>query len=146
MDVIGLAVGIGVVLNLLLYESIGLTAGGMVVPGYLALFFGQPSRIVATLAVAWVSWLVVARVLERFAIIYGRRRYGLMLLVGMLLGAVLDQAAPFLTVAHFDWRAIGIIAPGLLANEMERQGVWRTLGITLLLAFLTRLALLWWLP
>ena len=45
------AVGIGVLLNLLVYEGIGLTAGGMVAPGYLALFLDQPLRVGATLHV-----------------------------------------------------------------------------------------------
>src|SRR5690606_1252644 len=59
------AVGIGVLLNLLVYEGIGLTAGGMVAPGYLALFLDQPLRVGATLLVATATWLAVAHGLGR---------------------------------------------------------------------------------
>lgn len=139
------AVGVGIVLNLVFYEWFGLSAGGMVVPGYFALFFDAPTRIAGTLLVAVATWLLVARALSRVAILYGRRRHGLMLLVGMVLTDALGRLAPALVATGQDWRAIGVIVPGLLANEMERQGVWQTLAVTLLLAGATRLVLSPWL-
>ncbi|MFO7255450.1 poly-gamma-glutamate biosynthesis protein PgsC [Limnochorda sp.] len=135
------AVGIGVLLNLLVYEGIGLTAGGMVAPGYLALFLDQPLRVGATLLVATATWLAVAYGLGRVVILFGRRRYGAMLVVGMVGSWALARLAPHLAAAGADIRAIGYIVPGLLANEMERQGALPTLAVTLGLAVLTRLAL-----
>ncbi|BAS26298.1 poly-gamma-glutamate biosynthesis protein PgsC [Limnochorda pilosa] len=136
------AVAVGVLLNLLLYEGVGLTAGGMVVPGYLALFLDQPLRVAATLLLAVVTWLVVARGLGRMTILFGRRRYGAMLVVGILGTWALARLAPHVAVAGADVRAIGYIVPGLLANEMERQGVLTTLAATAALAVITRLILL----
>lgn len=135
------AVGIGVLLNLFLYEGAGLTAGGMVVPGYIALFLDQPLRVAATLLLAVVTWLVVARGLGRVMILFGRRRYGAMLVVGLLGTWALARFAPYLNAAGADLRAIGYIVPGLLANEMERQGVLATLAVTAGLAVVTRLLL-----
>ncbi|NMA70871.1 MAG: poly-gamma-glutamate biosynthesis protein PgsC, partial [Firmicutes bacterium] len=90
------AVGIGVLLNLLVYEGIGLTAGGMVAPGYLALFLDQPLRVGATLLVATATWLAVAYGLGRVVILFGRRRYGAMLVVGMVGSWALARLAPHL--------------------------------------------------
>lgn len=113
----------------------------MVVPGYVALFLDQPLRVAATLLLATVTWLVVSKVLGRVMILFGRRRYGAMLVVGMLGTWALAGLAPHLAVSGADVRAIGHIVPGLLANEMERQGVVATLTVTLALAVVTRLIL-----
>lgn len=40
-----LSLGVGLVLTFLFAEITGLVAGGLIVPGYLALYFDQPARI-----------------------------------------------------------------------------------------------------
>ncbi|HEU5169524.1 MAG TPA: poly-gamma-glutamate biosynthesis protein PgsC [Gemmatimonadales bacterium] len=133
------AVGIGVLLNLLVYESIGLTAGGMVVPGYLALFMDQPLRIAVTLAAGLATWAVVSVVLGRWVILFGRRRYGAMLVGGLLATYVFELLSSGAGAAAGEWRVIGYIVPGLLANEIDRQGPLATLAVTLVLAIATRI-------
>src|SRR5690606_23592612 len=105
-NVIETAVGLGVLLNLILFETIGLSAGGMVVPGYLALFWDQPMRIVSTFVLAVVTWILVARVLRRWILLYGRRRYAAMILVGMGLTWLVNTTAPSLLAYTTDWRAV----------------------------------------
>ncbi|RXG66319.1 poly-gamma-glutamate biosynthesis protein PgsC, partial [Candidatus Atribacteria bacterium 1244-E10-H5-B2] len=46
------AIGIGIVVSFAFYEIVGLSPGGIVVPGYIALFLDQPIRILVTLLVA----------------------------------------------------------------------------------------------
>lgn len=46
------AIGIGIIIGFLFYEVVGLSPGGIVVPGYLALFIDQPGRIVLTIGIA----------------------------------------------------------------------------------------------
>ena len=45
------AFGIGIVLGFIFFELTGLAAGGIIVPGYLALFVHEPSRIIMTILV-----------------------------------------------------------------------------------------------
>src|SRR5512143_1729968 len=75
------AIAIGLVLGFFCYEWIGLSAGGFVVPGYLALYWDRPWMIATTLALAFmVYWAVEG--MARIAIVYGRRRFMLSLLTG----------------------------------------------------------------
>ena len=136
------AIGIGLVISLVFSEILGLAAGGMVVPGYIALYLDQPLRIIGTLLAAFGAFLIV-RFLSNFMIIYGRRRLVMVILFGFLLGYVSRQL-PFIRMneeAHA-LQAVGYIIPGLIANWMERQGVIETVTTMLMAGFLVRLLMI----
>lgn len=135
-------VGFGIVLHFAAYELIGYTAGGAVVPGYLALYLDQPWRIAATFVAALIT-LAVVRALQRVTLLYGRRRLAAMLLVGFVVNALLDAATArvgLLPWPRVDARVIGFIVPGLLANDMHAQGVVPTAAVSLAAAVIVRLA------
>lgn len=136
-----LALGIGITLNLLLTEIIGLGSAGLVVPGYLALYLNQPGRLLATWLVAGVTAVIVRFGIGRIIVLYGRRRFGVTVLAGFLMNATLSASLGFLPPEPVDLRAIGFIVPGLIANLILVQGFWSTLGLTFLVAALTRLLL-----
>jgi gamma-polyglutamate biosynthesis protein CapC len=137
-----LAIGIGITVNLLLTELFGLASPGLVVPGYLALYFSQPSRLLATAALAVATWAIVRFGLARLVVLYGRRRFGVTILVGFLLNMLLLRVLRVVPVEGMDLRAIGFIVPGLIANQALAQGMWPTLLLTALAAAVVRLALL----
>ncbi len=127
---IEIAVGIGVTFSLVFHEVFGLAAGGIVVPGYIALNFHRPAMIIGTLLVAFVTWLGI-KVVSQFVFVYGRRRMVLAVLLGFLLGYFSRQ----LWINGFGelrLEAIGYIIPGLIANWMERQGVYKTITTVLM--------------
>ena len=68
------AIGIGIVISFAFYEIVGLSPGGIVVPGYIALFLDQPIRILVTLPVALLTYFSV-KMLSNYIIIYGRHRF-----------------------------------------------------------------------
>ena len=78
---------IGFVLALLWAELADISPGGIIVPGYLALYFDRPLRLLATLAAALLT-LAVYRLLSRHLILFGRRRFILMVLVGALFSQI----------------------------------------------------------
>ena len=51
-ELVRLAILLGVVVSMLFYDRYGVTTGGAVVPGYLALFVSRPSHIVVTVVMA----------------------------------------------------------------------------------------------
>ena len=65
---------LGVVLSILFYELTGFSPAGLIVSGYLALCLQTPARIAYTLFVVLLTW-AAARVLSRWMILYGRRRF-----------------------------------------------------------------------
>ncbi len=147
-----LAIGLGLCVSLLCSEFFGLAAGGLVVPGYLALSVRQPAHVGMTLAVALLTYFIVAA-LAHVLIIYGRRRTALMLLVGFVLGQAASQlpALPFweaalatetAAAAAAEAAVVGHILPGLLALWFDRQGVVETLCAVLTSTALVRLLLM----
>src|SRR5205823_4740662 len=68
-------------------ETLGLAAGGMVVPGYLALMIHEPLRILGTVACALLTFGAL-KLLSRYMLIYGRRRIVVAVLIGFVLGAL----------------------------------------------------------
>ena len=143
---LSVAIGVGLVVSLAFSEMFGLAAGGMVVPGYFALYLNQPLSVAFTMAAAIVTYLIVHS-LSTVVIVYGKRRTVLMILVGYLvrlgfdalpLGLVVTAAAPYGT----DMVVIGFIIPGLIAIWIDRQGMVETLSTLLTAAVVVRLILI----
>jgi poly-gamma-glutamate biosynthesis protein PgsC/CapC len=118
---------IGLVLAFLYIEITGLLPGGIVVPAFLALYLDRPWRVLATFLAAFLA-LGCYKILNRFFLLFGRRRFVLMLLLGAAFGQLLFLLWPHLVPATVDLRVIGGIIPGLLANNLERQKFWPTLA------------------
>lgn len=133
-------VGIGIVISFLFTELTGLSAGGLIVPGYLAFFWSSPSRLAVTLVSALLTSLIV-RLLSRFLIIFGRRRFMLSVLTGYLLGGAIFSLSRLFPLES-DLRVIGYVVPGLIANDMLKQGVLKTVVSVLLVTLFLHLILL----
>src|ERR671936_1853845 len=134
-------VGIGLVATLLFGELFGLAAGGMVVPGYLALQADSPLRFAATIAIGLATLLCV-RLINRVTLLYGRRRFVLTILVGFVLGVILEQLIGWNANSGNEARSIGFVLPGLLGHTMQSQGILVTGAALVLVTVLTRLALI----
>ena len=152
IDILSASIGIGLAVSLLFSEMFGLAAGGMVVPGYIALYLNRPVDIVLTLAAALAAYLIVHS-LSTFIIIYGKRRTVLMIIIGYLVRGVFEQI-PFYAseplyfvsqtfgAAPAEFAVIGYVIPGLIAIWMDRQGVWETLAALVTSAVVVRLVLM----
>jgi poly-gamma-glutamate biosynthesis protein PgsC/CapC len=135
------AIGIGVMVSFAFYEIIGLSPGGIVVPGYVALFLDQPIRILVTLLVALLTYFAV-KILSNYIILYGRRRFLTMVLVSFLLKWLIEEIIIKMPISGIELRTIGYIIPGLIANEMRRQGIFPTIYSLAIVSILVRLILL----
>ncbi len=141
-DLIIKSVGLGLLLSLLFSETLGLAAGGMVVPGYIALMLHDPGRLLGTILVALATFGAV-KLLSSVAFIYGRRRIVFTILIGFILGLVSRDLLVFdINGINFELHTIGLIIPGLIANWMERQGVISTLSMMIIAAVFIRLLLM----
>lgn len=113
---------VGVALSLIFSELTGLSPAGLVVPGYIALSFQTPGRVLYTLLIALLAW-GVARLLARWMILYGRRRFAVLILLSFLLNALIVGSG----VLPYDPGMIGVLVPGIIANEVEKQGALKSL-------------------
>ena len=78
-------IGLGIILSLVLSETLGVTAGGIIVPGYIALYLHQPIQVVTTLLVAIIVWAII-QMLGKKVFLYGKRRIVLALVLGFFFG------------------------------------------------------------
>ena len=136
------AIGLGLVVSLIFSETLGIAAGGMVVPGYVALMVNEPLRLVGTIAVSLVT-LGAIKLVSRYALVYGRRRIVVAILIGFVFGALSrDFFVLRLRGMSLEFQTIGYVIPGLIANWMERQGVVQTICVMITTAVLVRLLLM----
>ena len=135
------AIGIGVMVSFAFYEMVGFSPGGIVVPGYVALFLDQPIRILITLLVALLTYFAV-KLLSNYIILYGRRRFLTMVLVSFLLKWLIEEMLIKMPISSVELRSIGYIIPGLIANEMRRQGIFPTIYSLAIVSIIVRLILL----
>ena len=133
------AVGMGMFLSLILTETIGLAAGGIVVPGYVALVLHDPIQVIATVAAGLLTYLII-KLLSSYIIIYGRRLLIISILVGYLV-AYLTRISPTLDLGRLslDFQTIGFVIPGLIAYWIARQGIIPTISAMLIVSSLVRL-------
>lgn len=166
VELIAVSIGIGLAVSLLFSEVFGLAAGGMVVPGYFALYLNRPIDVALTIGCALATYFIV-HLLSTFIIIYGRRRTVLMILVGYLMGSFVrwstigvspmfatDPVDPTTQVdllgiiangfgsGQDSFELIGYIIPGLVAIWIDRQGLVETLGALASAAVVVRLILI----
>ena len=138
----GIYIGIGMVLSLFLTETLGVTAGGIIVPGYIAMNLENPERLVITFGISIITFLLI-KLLSQYIMVYGKRRLVLALLIGFLLG-YLSRLENMITagLGTTDFIVIGNIIPGLIANWMDRQGILRTISTVLITAGITKLCIM----
>lgn len=122
---------LGVIVSMVFTELTGLSAG-LILPGYFALQLGSPLKAASTLAVS-ICAVLLCRLVSRYLILYGRRRFAFLILTTFFLTLAANRAGllPF--------GVIGILVPGILAREIDRQGipaVLLSLSVTTLLTAL----------
>ena len=145
-DLLPTAIGVGLAVSLLFSELFGLAAGGMVVPGYIALHLNNPLTVVLTLLAALATYALVY-LFSSIMILYGKRRTVLTILLGYIVRMSFD-ALPVGSIQNLeqmlggDFNMIGFIIPGLIAIWMDRQGLVETLAALVTASIVVRLILI----
>ena len=135
-----ISIGLGIFLSLILSESLGVTAGGIIVPGYISLYLHQPIQVVVTFLVAILVWAIIQG-MGNVMFLYGKRRIVLALILGFFFGYI-SRNFIYLSQDIGSVAVIGNIIPGLIANWMDRQGIIRTLSVVLLTSVMVKLCIM----
>lgn len=131
-----IAIGIGIILSLFFTETLGVTAGGVIVPGYIALYLHDPKMVLGTFAISLLTFGII-KVLSNFILIYGKRRLVMSLLIGFFIGYWVKE-----NYIDGELYVIGNIIPGLIASWMDRQGVARTISVIIVTASIVYLCMM----
>ncbi len=129
-EVATLGLAIGLMFSLLCYLVSNLSPGGMITPGWLALTlvedYGRAAIVVLMTALTFAG----TKLLQRAVILYGKRLFAAVVLLGVLLQTslfVLIQTDYPLLYIH---ETLGFVVPGLIAYQLVRQPPAATLLAT----------------
>ncbi|MGB2844791.1 MAG: poly-gamma-glutamate biosynthesis protein PgsC/CapC, partial [Candidatus Aminicenantaceae bacterium] len=71
---------IGLIVAVIYVEIMDVFPGGIIVPAYMALYLDKPLRVLATILIAVLS-LYTYKFLSRYLILFGKRRFVMMILL-----------------------------------------------------------------
>jgi poly-gamma-glutamate biosynthesis protein PgsC/CapC len=138
-EVVRLAILLGVVVSMLFYDTYGVTTGGTIVPGYLALFVFSPSQIVMILLIATLTYYIVQKIFRPRLMLWGRRLFEAEVLVALVLMSlwwgVLFLFTPYVPQLNL-LQVFGFVLPGIIAHDMGRQGVRTTIWAAVICALI----------
>jgi len=97
--------------------------------------------IVSVLAIALLTYGFV-RLLSEVMILYSRRRFVLMVIAGFVFQWLFQLFVVKTHIVNIEIDTIGYIIPGLIANEMDRQGIVPTVSALVILSVMVRLILI----
>ena len=117
---------LGLIITVVFIWITNIYPGGIIVPFYLVLFINQPLRIAGTVAIGLVTFWCY-RFLCRWFILFGKRRFLVMIAVSGIITYLVHTYIISRFSLALEFRVIGLIIPGLMANQFERQGVLITL-------------------
>ena len=111
----------GMLLGMLYYQRTGWACGGIITPGVIAMYAGDPMRSGIALLAGLVTFLLL-EALVRVSGIYGRQRLAAAMLIALALRYPLVSAWGETSL----W--LGWVVPGLVGADMQRQGILVTLS------------------
>ncbi|HTU25760.1 MAG TPA: poly-gamma-glutamate biosynthesis protein PgsC [Pirellulales bacterium] len=149
MELLTVSIGIGLAVGLLFSELFALAAGGLVVPGYIALSLTHPLDVALTIGIGIVA-SVATKALAQCTILDGRRRTVVTILVGYILDMLAERllgGAPLefgrqVLEQPAELRVIGYVIPGLIGTWIDRQGLVETVSTLLTASVVVRLLLI----
>lgn len=127
---VSVAIAIGIIIAMYYSRRTGWSVGGLVTPGLLAINMPTPFYFAGTLLLA-LFFAAILRILTRIFSLYGRERVGVALLIAIMFRLIFRK---WLAVDTF-W--IGWVVPGLIAADVERQGVCMTLSAVISVSIAT---------
>lgn len=118
---------LGVLLSIIFYELTDVAPGGIIVPGLMVAYIGQPLRMVYTLAIAIIAYFIVKLLSRRF-LIFGKRRFALLILLCLILHVIFNLFMGMFmgNLTRASLTLVGYTVAGIIANNMCKQGVVRT--------------------
>lgn len=130
---------LSLIVSLIFTELTNLLPGGIIVPFYFALYLDDPVKVAATVLSALVA-VGVINLLSRVTLLYGRRKFALYIIVGILEKILFTYLYFGNSYMFYNLSmTIGYLVPGILGRQMERQGILKTLGSLAIVVLVVKL-------
>jgi poly-gamma-glutamate biosynthesis protein PgsC/CapC len=128
-----ICLAIGILLGMLYYHKTGWACGGIITPGVIAIYIGDPDKVLVSIAAGLVTWIGL-KILVKFSGIYGRQRLAAAMLIALAL------RYPLVSVWGETSLWLGWVVPGLIGADMQRQGVAITLAAVVAVSVVTAMS------
>ena len=120
-DYVSLCLATGMLLGMLYYHKTGWACGGIITPGVVAMYIGDPWKVAVSLVAGLATWMLL-ELLVRFSGVYGRQRLAAAMLIALAL------RYPLVSIWGESSLWLGWVVPGLIGADMQRQGLVKTLS------------------
>ena len=129
-----LCLAVGILLGMFYFHKTGWACGGIITPGVIAMYIGDPWKISVSLAAGLLTWLLLD-LLVRVSNIYGRQRLAAALLIALAL------RYPLVSVWGETSLWLGWVVPGLIGADIQRQGLLITLSAVAAVSIATAMSI-----
>lgn len=127
----------GIILSIIFYEITEISPGGLIVPAYIAFYINTPQRIIITIIAGILTFLIV-KFISNHTIIYGRRKFALCIMISFMIRLILKYFNIYIVNEYeiyiLGGSVIGVIIPGIMAQEMDRHGIVRIVSSLMILS------------
>ena len=110
----------GMLLGMFYYHRTGWACGGIITPGIIAMYIGDPGKVAVSIAAGLLVWVLLDTLVRNFSL-YGRQRLATAMLIALAL------RYPLVSVWGETSLWLGWVVPGLIGADIQRQGVVTTL-------------------
>ena len=117
---------IGILVSIIFYELTDISPGGIIVPGLLVMYFNSIERVIYTVIISLITYLIV-KLLSKHILVFGKRRFVLMIIVSTFLNIIVQLITNTLSANLLSISIVGYTIAGLIANDFYKQGVKKTL-------------------
>jgi len=123
----------GMLFGMFYYHKTGWACGGIITPGIIAIYIGDPGKVAVSIAAGLLTWMIL-ELLVRFFSIYGRQRLATAMLIALAL------RYPLVTVLGESSLWLGWVVPGLIGADIQRQGLVPTLTAVVAVSVVTAMS------
>ncbi|MFI5676934.1 poly-gamma-glutamate biosynthesis protein PgsC/CapC [Streptomyces cellulosae] len=120
-EIAAIGIAIGLLFSLVCYLTTNLSPGGMITPGWLALTLVEDLQRAAMVVGVTVLTYVGTLLMQKFVILYGKRLFAAVVLLGVTLQATVMIVLSLEFPLMYANQTLGFIVPGLIAYQLVRQ-------------------------
>ena len=129
-EIAAIGIAIGLLFSLICYLTTNLSPGGMITPGWLALTLVEDLQRAAMVVGVTVLTYVGTLLMQKFVILYGKRLFAAVVLLGVTLQATVMIVLSLEFPLMYANQTLGFIVPGLIGYQLVRQPKGATLLAT----------------
>ncbi|MGD8562372.1 MAG: poly-gamma-glutamate biosynthesis protein PgsC/CapC [Desulfarculaceae bacterium] len=112
---------LGILLGMLFFQRTGISCGGIISPGLMAMEMDNPLGLVVSLAAALLTWGLLTGAVRVWGV-FGRQRVALAMALALVIKIILSMFYPVPSL----W--LGWVVPGLMGADFQRQGFIPTIS------------------